>query len=445
MSKILVIEDDSATRLLLKRDLQLEGYEVILAKNGAEGWDKAQESGPSLIICDWVMPEMDGLALCRQIKADPELGTIFFILLSCRESVAHRIEGLDAGADEFLSKPIDPQELQARVRAGLRQHQLTQQLKVANQQLSDTLEELQQMQMQLIQTEKMSSLGKMIAGIAHEINNPINFIHGNVTYTSNYVQDLLELLSLYQTKYPNPDAEIQSKAEAIDLEFLTQDLMNLLLSTKTGAERIRQLVLNLRNFARLDEAQRKRVNLHEGIDNSLLILQYRLQGGEANSPIEVIKEYGELPLVECYPGQLNQVFFNILMNAIDSLQDSPENTEGLHSVYPQGVSCLVEPKQTANSHSGQIYIRTELQNSNWALISIRDNGPGIPEEVRSKIFDPFFTTKPVGQGTGMGLSLSYEIVVNQHGGKLQCFSSPEQGTELRIEIPLQQNKLMKES
>jgi two-component system, NtrC family, sensor kinase len=432
MSKILVVEDDSTTRLFLKRDLQLEGYQVVVAKDGAEGLLQAQQLQPNLIICDWVMPLMDGVEVCRQVKANPQLATTFFILLTSREAIADRVAGLDAGADEFLSKPIDPKELQARVRAGLRQYQLTQELSQANQQLSLAMQELQQTQTRLIQSEKMSSLGQMVAGMAHEINNPVTFIYGNLSHASIYIQNLLDLVSLYQKHYPNPDAEIKQQATIIDLDFLAQDLPNLLSSMKTGAQRIYQIVQDLRNFSRLDEAEIKLADLHEGIDNTLNLLKHRLHSNGNGSSIQIIKEYGNIPVVECYPKQLNQVFLNILTNAIDFLEEETE---------PSAIDSSQEsaPLPTSYSPLPTIRIHTEVLDNN-IQIKIADNGPGMTAEVNQKLFDPFFTTKPVGKGTGMGLSISYQIVVQRHGGQLRCISKPGQGAEFIIEIPLHQIK-----
>ena len=323
-----------------------------------------------------------------------------------------------------------------RVEAALRQSEA--QLRQQTQHLEQALHELQNTQSHLIQTEKMSSLGQMVAGVAHEINNPVSFIHGNLPYATEYVQGLLRLVQLYQQQYPHPGEAIQMQAEAIDLNFLLDDLPKLLASMHLGAERIRQIVLSLRSFSRLDEAEMKPVDLHEGIDSTLLILQNRLrpQGGSrkrgtvAEHPgILVIKEYGDLPRVDCYAGQLNQVFMNILSNAIDALE---EDSGG----RVQDAS----PEDSPES-SPQIRIRTEVINSDWVGIRIADNGPGMTESVRQKLFDPFFTTKPVGKGTGLGLSISYKIVVEKHGGRLNCVSAPGQGTEFMIEIPIRQAAL----
>ncbi len=292
------------------------------------------------------------------------------------------------------------------------------------QQLSQLLHDLQQSQAQLIQTEKMSSLGQLVAGVAHEINNPVNFIYGNLTYAHNYIQELLELVQLYQKFHPTPAPEVTAHCEDIDFDFLCEDLPKLLGSMKMGAERIREIVLSLRNFSRVDEADMKRVDLHEGIDNTLLILQNRLKGRAGHHSIEVVKEYGHLPKVECYPGQLNQVFMNIISNGIDAIESYNEQRS---------------PDDIRNNPS-QITIRTQLEEPDWVTVRISDNGPGMSESVRARLFDPFFTTKPVGKGTGLGLSISYQIVVQKHGGSISCHSESGKGTEFCIQIPLRQAK-----
>ncbi|MCC5669295.1 PAS domain S-box protein [Nostoc sp. CHAB 5784] len=282
--------------------------------------------------------------------------------------------------------------------------------------LTETLHKLQQTQSQLIQNEKMSSLGQLVAGVAHEINNPVNFIHGNLTYANEYFQEMLTLLHLYQQYYPNPQAEIQDFAEKIDLGFITDDLSKLLSSMNMGTNRIREIVLGLRNFSRHDEADKKLVDIHEGIENTLLILHHRWKNNGIGLDISIVKEYGNLPLVDCYPGQLNQVFMNVLTNAIDALEESMVNLK--------------------TTEKPQIIIRTEILDSKFVVIRIADNGLGIEEDVRKRLFDPFFTTKSVGKGTGLGLSISYQIVVEKHGGTLNCQSEPGKGTEFWIEIPI---------
>ncbi|MDZ8082208.1 MAG: ATP-binding protein [Nostoc sp. DcaGUA01] len=294
--------------------------------------------------------------------------------------------------------------------------------KQAQLELQKALKELQTTQTQLIQTEKMSSLGQLVAGVAHEINNPVNFISGNIIYVSEYTQQLLKLVQIYQEEFPNSRQKIQEKIDEIDLEFVVEDLPKILSSMKMGSRRIEQIVLSLRTFSHLDEADMKEVDIHEGIESTLLILQNRFKGKPEHPKIEIIKEYGELPLVECYAGQLNQVFMNVINNAIDALDMYNAQRE----------------KQEIESNPSQIIINTKLINNNRVVVKIADNGPGMTEEVKQKLFDPFFTTKPVGQGTGLGLSISYQIIVQKHSGVLQCNSQLGKGTEFWIEIPLHQ-------
>ncbi len=285
--------------------------------------------------------------------------------------------------------------------------------KIVETQLKQTLKELKQTQSQLIQTEKMSSLGQMVAGIAHEINNPVSFIHGNLDCAMDYSQDLLHLIELYQEHYPKPVEDIQIELEELDIEFLNKDFTQLMKSMKMGTERIRNIVKSLRSFSRLDEADLKTVDIHEGIESTLMILKHRLKAKINYPEIKIIKEYGDLPLVDCYSRQLNQVFMNIINNAIDALEEDIVN-------------------------NSMIKIQTKMINQNSVQIKIIDNGSGIPEKVKAKLFDPFFTTKPVGQGSGLGLSICYQIVVDRHQGKIECNSIPETGTEFIIEIPVQQ-------
>ncbi|MEP0783710.1 PAS domain-containing protein [Coleofasciculus sp. FACHB-129] len=332
------------------------------------------------------------------------------------------------------------------------------QLKEQTTQLKRTLGELGQTQSQLIQSEKMSSLGQLVAGVAHEINNPVSFIYGNLDHANQYAHDLLNLLNLYQKHFPKPPTEIQVANQDIDLDFLVEDFPKLLTSMKMGADRIRDLVLSLRNFSRLDESQKKAVDIHEGIDNTLLILQHRLKEDSSHPKIQIIKEYGDLPKVDCYAGQLNQVFMNLLSNAIDALEEynAQQVSAGGASLTPEDLKAnpsqitirtslkdegiRIKDEFNANPHptlrEGQS--PTSLSpNPASVVIRIADNGPGIPEAIQKQIFDPFFTTKAVGKGTGLGLSISYQVVVERHGGQLECVSTPGKGTEFIIEIPIQ--------
>ncbi|MDZ8054238.1 MAG: ATP-binding protein [Aulosira sp. ZfuVER01] len=277
----------------------------------------------------------------------------------------------------------------------------------------------------LVQNEKMAALEQLVAGIAHEINNPVSFIAGNVVYALEYSQDLLNLISLYQKYYPEPAAEIQAAIADIELEFLTADFLHLLNSMKTGTERIHEIVMALRNFSRLDESEIKRVDIHEGIDSTLLLLQSRLKNQQTGQIITVVKEYEKLPLVECYPGLLNQAFMNIIANAIDAIFNNFQYSDFSCDLLPSSQKFPI------------IRIRTELIDDNYVLIRIADNGLGIPKDIQKRLFDPFFTTKSVGKGTGLGLSISYQIVVDKHNGQLQCISVVGEGTEFIIKIPVQ--------
>ena len=311
------------------------------------------------------------------------------------------------------------QAVAAQLAIAISQAELYQKSLDQSQQLQQTLLELQKSQSQVIQSEKMSSLGQLVAGIAHEINNPVNFIHGNISHTRNYVQDLLDLMSLYQETYPQSTPSIAARIEEIDLNFLQNDLLKILRSMEMGTERIRGIVKSLRTFSRLDEAEVKAVDIHEGIDSTLLILQRRIKGNGDHCPIGIEKHYGDLPLIECLAGQLNQVFMNIIVNAIDALDE-----HNLNRTLDQQQQC-----------PSWIKIETAMINDRWISIVIQDNGPGIPDAIQSKIFDPFFTTKPVGKGTGMGMSISYQIITDKHNGQISVQSNPN-GTTFTLIIPI---------
>ncbi|MEB3830901.1 PAS domain S-box protein [Phormidium sp. CCY1219] len=308
--------------------------------------------------------------------------------------------------------------------------------------LAQILLELKQTQAQLLHSEKLSSLGQMVAGIAHEINNPVNFIYGNLSHIREYIQDLLGLLELYLEEYPSPAPSIREAMEAMDFEFMMEDLPNLLESMKMGSDRIREIVFNLRNFSRMDEAEMKPTDIHKGIESTLMILQNRLKARPDSPGIQVVKEFGELPMVSCYSGQLNQVFMNILANAIDALDEynrhrSRDEINANPSIIKirTTVTCSRWEKREA---PGEVSFRDEDPHEFYAVISIADNGPGIVPEIGDKLFEPFFTTKPVGKGTGLGLAISYKIIVDKHGGHLWCKSEPGKGVEFCIEIPIRQ-------
>lgn len=315
----------------------------------------------------------------------------------------------------------------SQAEAALRQSEAK--LRRQTQELEITLKELESAQIQLVQTEKMSSLGQMVAGVAHEINNPINFIYANIPPVKTYVRDILETIHLYQKHYPQPGLEIREQLKTIELDFILEDLPKILSSMKIGAERIKNIVKSLRIFSRLDESEMKQVNIHEGLDSTLMILQHRFKEQPDRAAIQVIKDYdADLPEIECYAGQLNQVFMNLLTNAIDAIEERIK----CFSVDSKAEFSLLSATDYAPPN---IHIYTNLIEKKWLEIHIADNGIGISTDVMAKIYDPFYTTKPIGYGTGLGLTISYEII-KKHDGYLKCKSEFGKGTEFAIQIPL---------
>jgi two-component system, NtrC family, sensor kinase len=369
--------------------------------------------------------------------ANEQLQQEIFERLRAEEALRLAHDDLKRQVEERTAQLLESNELlrrdlikRQRVEEVLRLSQTS--LKNQAHQLEETVRKLQQTQSQLVQTEKMSSLGQMIAGIAHEINNPVNFIYGNLSHTSHYIKELIQLLGLYQKHYPEPVSEIRAVAADIDVDFLVEDLSKILSSMQVGTDRIRQIVLSMRNFSRSDQANIKLVDIHEGLDSTLLILQHRLKAYGGHSAIQIIKEYGDLPRIQCCAGQINQVFMNIIGNAIDALDEEIKNGKWARGNRTNPLGPIVSSQLSVPS----VTIRTEVIDSTFVAIRISDNGGGIPEQIRSKLFDPFFTTKPVGKGTGLGLSISYHLVVEQHGGRLECVSEAGIGTEFAIEIPI---------
>ncbi|MDZ7953406.1 ATP-binding protein [Nostoc sp. DedQUE09] len=420
-----LIESSAGMILLLSPDAS--AFEII-AEFGVFFDHNQPEPGKGII---GNIVQSNRAELVNDVQADPRLegqkkvSAMICVPLRAKERVLGAIAIGTAKTDSYKAEHLKLVSIFASQTAiaidkAVLYEQSTQaavQAKAQTQKLQQALHELQLAQTKLIQSEKMSSLGQLIAGVAHEINNPVNFIYGNLRYVAEYAQDLLHLLEKYQKFLPVAPPELESELDDIDLEFIMQDLPKLLDSMKLGTGRIVEIVQSLKNFSRHDEAEMKAVNIHDGIDGTLMILHHRLKAAIRRPKIEIVKDYAKLPLIECYPGQLNQVFMNILANAIDALEEGMGNEE-------------------ISLPTGQITIRTEFLDNQWVVIRIADNGPGMKEEVIRRIYDPFFTTKDVGKGTGLGMAISYQIVVNKHRGMLKCRSQPGEGTEFWIQIPV---------
>ncbi|MEG4943272.1 response regulator [Microcoleus sp. F4-D5] len=438
LANLLVVDDTPDNLRLLSTMLSNKGYKVRGVINGEMALKAARSTPPDLILLDITMPQMNGYEVCQHLKADARTSSIPVIFLSALDRVLDKVKAFAVGGVDYITKPFHLEEVLARVENQLTIQRLQKKLHEQNarlqeseakereksQQLELALQQLQNAQAQLIQSEKMSSLGNVVAGVAHEINNPISFIKGNLCPVTEYTQDLLRLVQLYAEDFPNPTAAIQEQLEAMDLTFLKNDLPKLIASMSVGADRIEEIVHSLRNFSRLDEAELKAVDIHEGLESTLMILQHRLKDEADQTIIKVVKEYEPLPKIECYAGQMNQVFMNVLTNAIDALQSEKSTANDVDDSSPIPT----------------ITICTKLL-SDWQVgIYITDNGPGITEDIQQRIFEPFFTTKEVGQGKGLGLSISYAIVVENHGGQLRCLSVPDRGATLEIEIPIHHSK-----
>jgi signal transduction histidine kinase len=323
------------------------------------------------------------------------------------------------------------QQVATHLSVGIRQAELLATTRHQTQQLAQALQDLRHSQTQLIQTEKMSSLGQLVAGVAHEINNPVNFIYGNLSHAQQYVQDLIHLLELYQSSYPDPPQTIQDCIDDIDLDFLQTDVVSVLKSMQVGTDRIRQIVLSLRNFSRIDESELKPANIHDGLDSTLLILHHRLKPSALYPEINVVRQYGNIPSVNCLPGQLNQVFMNLICNAIDALRgdlSQPEPQILIKTELRPAIASDPSSPSTPETSSEPAHV----------VITVTDNGPGIAPDIQPRLFDPFFTTKPVGEGTGLGLAISYKIITEHHQGTIHCQSEGKRGSTFQITIPLSQ-------
>ncbi len=452
--RILLVDDKPTNLKVLSDALKGNDWTMLVATDGVSAIEQAKYAQPNLILLDVMMPGIDGFETCQRLKANTETQAIPIIFMTALSDSKYKVQGLEMGAVDYITKPFQQKEVIARVKLHLhlkfltqaleeknelltqeiaektvaesRLHQLAQDLEHRVEQrtaeLSDSLKKLQQAQLQLVQNEKMSALGNLVAGVAHELNNPISFLQGNLEPLREYIQELLGLIELYQKTFPDPGQAIQERIESIELDFLSQDLEKLLSSWATGMERIHNISDSLRTFSRADEEHKVSFDVHDGLNSTLLILRHRLKANENRPEIEVKKYYQDIPEIECFAGQLNQVFMNLLANAIDTLDD-----------ISQLANCEV-PKTRSNL----ITVSTGLAaDDKCIVIKIEDNGAGIDEAVKPRIFDHLFTTKEVGRGTGLGLAIVRQIVVDKHSGSIDVASTLGQGTCFTLTLPIQ--------
>ncbi len=429
---ILVVDDTPDNLRLLSAMLTAQGYEVRKSLNGKMALNACKIILPDLILLDINMPEMDGYEVCQKLKSDEITSEVPVIFISALDDVLDKVKAFNVGGLDYITKPFHTAEVISRIENQINLRSLKSKLHEKNVFLQQALDDLQIAQVQQIQNEKMISLGHLVAGIAHEVNNPISFIYGNLGFISEYLRDLVNLVEVYREEYPHPTAKIQQIEKDIDLHFLMNDSQSLLDAMYRGADRIHSIVLALQNFSRHDEASHKRVNIHHGIDNTLLVLQHRCNKTSYRNKIEIIKKYGDVPLITCYASELNQVFMHLLNNAIDALDEQAE-----HLQTKNKLDDFTAANTITIATSTVDYNTSNIRDSTYraARISITDNGIGISEKVRRFMFDPFFTTKPVGKGRGLGLSICYQIIVQKHLGKIICNAVPGKGAEFIIEIP----------
>ena len=419
---VLVVDDTAANLEVVSQILEAAGCEVAVALNGDRALKLARLQPPELILLDVQMPGIDGFETCKRLKSDRTTRGIPVIFMTALSDMQSKLKGFDVGGVDYITKPFQAKELLVRVRTHLQLRQLhrTLQSRVDEKtsELQTTLQRLHESELQLVQNEKMSALGNMIAGLAHEFNNPLGFLSGSVNNARCHLEELLEHLALYQDHHPEPAEEIIENAEEIELDFLVEDLLKILTSMTVATERMRSISTSLRNYSRADIDQIVSADLHEGLDGTLLLLAYRLKGDAHRPAISVVRSYTEIPTIDCFPGQLNQVFMNILANMIDMFDEMAS-----------------ESAKSIDADSQQIEIST-IAYADVVEIRIRDNGRGMSEAVQSKIFERSFTTKAVGKGTGLGLSISRQIVVDNHRGKLDVNSQLGEGSEFLIRLPL---------
>lgn len=424
--KILVVDDIPANLEVIEEILSTAGYDVVTAIDGDRAIKRLSTYQPDLILLDIQMPGINGFEICQWIKSQPNLAEIPIIFITAFSDADSKLKGFESGGVDYITKPFHSSEMLARINTHLCLRRLNQDLEkevlARTIELNSALRELQKSQLKLVQSEKMSALGNLVAGVAHEINNPVGFLKGNIPPAQDYVQDLLGLIDVYQSEYPQANTAVEDEIEAINLDFLREDLPKLLESMKTGVNRIRTISDSLRTFSRKDQEHKIVFNIHDGIDSTLLLLKHRTKANAKRPPIQVIKTYGEIPDVQCFPGQLNQMFMNILANAIDAFEETNQG------------KTFAEIEANPNV----ITIRTDCIDTNIE-IQIQDNGCGMKSDTIERIFEQGFTTKDVGKGTGLGLAIAHQIAVDAHGGSLTVQSEVGQGTKFCIRLPLSDN------
>ncbi|MGD1806329.1 hybrid sensor histidine kinase/response regulator [Dapis sp. BLCC M126] len=436
--RIIIVDDTPANLHLLSNLLEEHDYEVRAFPNAKLALKAMENFLPELILLDITMPQMNGYEMCEYLKEDLKWRDIPVIFISALNEIFDKVRAFSVGGVDYITKPVQAEEVLARVETHLQLFRLQQilqqtnfvqsqklaqqnrQLKTLNQQLKEKYTQLEEAQLQLVQHEKMATLGQLVAGVAHEINNPLGFIGGNVEILKENLADLSAIIEGYREEFPKPSPQLAEEIEELDLDFVLEDIPKIIASMQEGMERIGNISISLRTFSRTDTVSKTEFNLHDGIDSTLLILKYRLKANEQRPAIEIVKKYGEIPTVKCYPGQLNQVFMNLLANAIDALDESNEG------------KTFAEIEKQPNC----ITIATELSEDNkQVIVKIADNGMGMPEEVKARLFEQGFTTKGVGKGTGLGMAIAHQIVTEKHGGKISCDSTVGQGTTFTIIIP----------
>ena len=430
-AKILVVDDMPSNLEVVTETLVSQGYTITVATSGERALKQIPIHRPDLILLDVQMPGIDGFETCRRIKAAPNTMHIPIIFLTALSDSDSIVKGLSLGAVDYIGKPFQESVLLARVNTHIKLQALNQtlekqvaertcELETTTVQLQDALHKLQVSHLQLVQQEKMSALGNMVVGVAHEINNPLGFVSGNISELQLSFNDVTDCLKAYRDQFPHPGDTIQDLLKFTDIDFVLDDVPKMLESMQAGCDRIRGISNSLRIFSRADTESKIKANIHKGLDSTLLILKYRLKAQDFRPAIQVICNYGDIPEINCFPGQLNQVFMNLLANAIDMFDEVAEGQE----------------RKTLEAHPQTITIQTQLLKDNVLEICICDNGKGMSEEVCAKIFDRTFTTKKVGKGTGLGLAIAHQVIVEKHGGRLDVHSSIGKGTEFIIHLPV---------